>query len=138
MFLLGAMATAGIFIAAYFSLATYHIIPEDLIETLPVCNVHGKPERIVDTFYGRVFYLPNSLYGLLYYSGMLFSVITWGSVWPRGYLTFGFVASAGVLIFSGFLYWSLRKRLFTLCRLCITSHLLNLGIFICLLILWLK
>jgi len=127
MLLLGSL---GGVIALYFTLATYGIIRENLIESMPVCHVHGTRKRIVDTFYGRVFYLPNSLYGIVYYLLILgYTHVCWGAKIPA--IDTGLVVmNTGVTAFSGFLYWALRTRLHTICRLCITSHIINALIFL--------
>ncbi|MCF7804282.1 MAG: vitamin K epoxide reductase family protein [Candidatus Marinimicrobia bacterium] len=123
------LAIVGALIALYFSLATYQIVREDLIESMPVCNVHGERERIVDTFYGRVFFLPNSIYGFVYYMTLLVTAIFyWQQItgfWAMAYL----IGSGFVAVFSLFLFWSLQVKLNTMCRLCVTSHVINLIIF---------
>lgn len=129
-YLIIVLAAFGELVALYFSLATYHLVREDLIESMPVCNVHGKKQRIVDTFYGRVFYLPNSMYGILYYLLVsVYTLIWWQTKFPV-IDTAAVVVSFGVFVFSVFLYWSLRNRLYTICKLCITTHVINTVIFL--------
>lgn len=135
-FILLFASALGFLVSMYFSLATYNIIREDLIESMPVCNLHGEKQRIVDTKYGRVLWLPNSLYGLLYYTG-IFGVGVYGWLQQPPVIEYGLLTgSAGVVGFSLFLFWALLKKLRTPCRLCITSHILNIIIFVLLSIRW--
>lgn len=127
------LTSLGIVISLYFTLATYHIIREDFIESMPICNIRGQKKRIVDTRYGRVFFLPNSVFGTIYYMGLLVSVAGWWSTWPHWFELGVTLLSISVVIFSVYLFWSLYAKLRTPCRLCIASHLINLlisGIFI--------
>lgn len=123
-------ALLGAAVSLYFTLATFHLVREDLIKGMPVCNIRGEKQRIVDTFYGRVFYVPNSVIGLVYYLALIVYGLLWwntsGPVIDTGWL----VVSFGVVIFSIYLFRSLIVKLRTLCKLCILTHILNLGIFI--------
>jgi len=111
-------------------LATYRMIPNDLIGTLPVCNVNGTEKRIVDTRFGKILYIPNSIYGLAYYLVLLVLTIGWWSQWPSQLLFLVSVISGGVVLFSIILYFALTKKLHTHCRLCITAHLINTILFL--------
>lgn len=123
-------ALLGAAVSLYFTLVTYHLVREDLIESMPVCRIRGKKQRIVDTSYGRVLYLPNSIFGLMYYLALIVYGLLWwntsGPVIDAGWL----VVSFGVVMFSVYLFRSLIVKLQTLCKLCILTHILNLGIFI--------
>jgi len=123
------LASLGILISLYFTLATYRVIQENFIESMPICDIRGQKKRIVDTRYGRVFFLPNSVFGMVYYMGILAYVAGWWGTWPA-WVELGItLLSFGVVVFSVYLFWSLFARLRTPCRLCIASHLINLFIF---------
>lgn len=120
----------GLVISAYFILATYRILSGDLIGALPVCSVRGTEKRIVDTNFGRILYIPNSIYGFLYYLGILILTIGWWSQWSDQLLFLISILSGAVVLFSVFLYYALVKKLKTMCRLCVITHLLNAGLFL--------
>lgn len=126
--LLLGITVIGEAISLYFTFATYHVVPENFIESMPICNIQGERMRIVDTRYARVFYLPNSVYGMVYYLVLFLATIGWWTLWPTPVEFFFFLVSLLVTLFSGYLFWSLFKKLRTPCRLCIISHFLNLSI----------
>jgi len=123
-------ASVGLLISAYFVLATYRVLSGNLIGALPVCSVSGSEKRIVDTSFGRILYIPNSIYGFLYYLGILILTIGWWAQWTDQMLFFIAILSGLVVLFSVFLYYALVKRLRTTCRLCVTTHLINAGLFL--------
>jgi len=123
-------AGCGLLISAYFILATFRILSGDLIGALPVCSVDGTEKRIVDTKFGRIIYIPNSIYGFLYYLGILILTVGWWSQWSEQLLFLISILSGVVVLFSIFLYYALVKKLHTICRLCVIAHLLNAGLFL--------
>ncbi len=121
---------AGLVISAYFILATFRIISGKVIGALPVCTVQGTEKRIVDTKFGRILYIPNSIYGFFYYLGIFLLSIVWWNVWSDRLLFLISILSGCVVLFSIFLYFALVKKLHTKCKLCIFTHWINATLFL--------
>ena len=123
-------SVSGAAISLYFILATYRIIADDLIGRLPICNVDGTEKRIVDTSFGRILRIPNSIYGFLYYLGILILTLGWWGQWSEQLLFMISTLSCIVVLFSIFLYFVLTKKLETTCPLCVTTHIINAVLFL--------
>jgi uncharacterized membrane protein len=86
----------------------------------------GDDRSVVQTPYARVFVLPNSLYGVAFYTGIavlsLVRLVTGRWVIPEA------ATAAAVLaaVFSVYLAWSLIFRLKMPCPICFASHIINI------------
>lgn len=123
------LAAVGLFIAVYFTLVTYRIVPPDARWVPSFCRMDEETcAAVIDSEYARVFGVPNCVLGLGWYgaaTGAGLAGLTGGTVplCP----TFVLVALVTVVV-SVYLAWSLLFRLETHCPLCYTSHLLNGGL----------
>jgi len=154
------LALAGLIISCYFTLAYYgrikkaHWVPEIL------CARDGSScVTVVQTPYARVFAVPNSLLGLVYYLALLLWILGDMANWTATQLThFGFVgsvevsigamqlhfsglahpilllASIGTVVLGFYLIYALHRILRINCPLCYTAHAINAALLILLLL----
>lgn len=129
--LIAGLGGVGAWIAVYFTLVTYRIVPPDARWVPAFCRMDEETcAAVIDSEYARVFRVPNSLLGLGWYgaaTGAGLAGLAGGTVplCP----TFVLVALVTVVV-SVYLAWSLLFRLETHCPLCYTSHLLNGGLLV--------
>jgi uncharacterized membrane protein len=132
------LALGGCALSLYFTLLYYHVIP--------VCS-GNRPfclacEKVVFTRFGRLFFLPNSVYGLGFYWIVLISaltqLVTGTTIEPyRAILLDAALLSAAVSVGTGlYLIYVLFVKLRVVCWLCLAGHTCN--VLIALLLLWLK
>ena len=136
------LSLAGLADALYFSFAYYgrikkaHWVPEVL------CAREGSScVTVVQTPYARVFGVPNSILGIIYY----LMVIAWAiptrstgiklHFHPFEYvaslgLALLFLISAGTIVFGSYLIYALRRKLHVDCPLCYTAHAINAALFV--------
>ena len=129
------LSLAGLVNALYFTFAYYGRIKKARWVPEILCAREGSScVTVVQTPYARVFGLPNSLLGIVYYSFLI--------VWATTGLVFGpivrFVgrfaplsiwallgASVVTLILGFYLVYALRRKLHTHCPLCYLGHAIN-------------
>jgi uncharacterized membrane protein len=120
--LLMSCALAGLGIASYFSLVYYRIVEADNKWIPSFCKMEkGACMRILDTPEAKVFSIPNSVLGVIYYGAILFVPIDRFEV-------FFLVASIFSVGLGMYLVHALVFRLKTHCPLCYTAHGINLVI----------
>ena len=138
------LSFAGLVNAFYFTFAYYGRIKKARWVPAMLCAREGSScVTVVQTPYARVFGVPNSLLGILYY----LALIGWGfcgeSVGPRVVVgghevavsTLALVAaSAGTVLLGFYLIYSLIEKLHTHCPLCYLGHAINATILILLLL----
>lgn len=133
--LLVALSLAGLLDALYFVAVTYRWIQPDAAWLPRVCRMdQATCATIVDTPEARALGLPNALYGLLWYAGVLGAGLTWlatGQLPAAGWLL---GVSVGTVLFSAYLAWALLGRLKVACPLCFLGHGINLAILLVLLL----
>jgi uncharacterized membrane protein len=141
--LIGVLSLAGLALSLHFTFAYYGRIKQSRWVPAILCaREDSSCVTVVQTPYARVFGVPNSLLGILYYAGL----IVWLSLpvegmWslPAGLLltilaVAPFVASAITVLLGFYLVYALRRKLHIDCPLCYTAHAINLAIFILLLV----
>ncbi|SRR2546426_869903 len=116
----------GLLLSLYFTLVTYRLMKPDQRFIPPVCRMSGDScLSIVDSPQARLFGVPNSLLGIVYYLGVLLAAI--GGVLPSTMLYKGLIAVSICTVLIGmYLMYSLLAVLKVRCVLCFTGHILNL------------
>jgi len=119
---LASCAISGLAIAAYFSLVYYHIVEPDNRWIPSFCRMDkGSCTRLLETPEAKVFGVPNSLLGVIYYVAMLLLPI-------QQFEMFFLVASIFSVGLGMYLVHALIIKLKTNCPLCYTAHAINLVI----------
>ncbi len=110
---------AGLPIAIYFTLSFYlGDRSAFLIRFAKACNTeHGTCLLVIHTPYARVFKLPNSVFGLIYYIGLVVFVIIRLVTGEMPFLPAAVVIASLSSAFSVFLTWALLRKLKAPCRL---------------------
>jgi uncharacterized membrane protein len=119
------LSALGCYIAAYFSLVYYGLIDADSRVVPRVCRLDDRTcKTVLETKYARVFGLPNSLLGVLYYI-VAITILAGGLIGaPAG---LALVAVAWFTVALGvFLTYALFVILRIPCPLCLTGHAINL------------
>ena len=129
--LLIALSVVGLLISSYFTAVAYRWVPPDARWIPSFCRMDEKTcASIVFTPEARVFFVPNSALGLLFYlaimAGATFGWIYGPEPLPAGYL----VASALTVSLGVYLSYALLFVNRVACPLCFTSHGINLVIFL--------
>ena len=118
------LAVAGLADALYFTFAYYGRIKKARWVPEILCAREGSNcVTVVQTPYARVFGVPNSLLGIVYY----LLVIVWALAGPLiPAMTWALIgASAGTVLLGFYLIYSLRRKLYIDCPLCYTAHAIN-------------
>lgn len=125
-FLILLLSVVGFYISLYFILVHYHIIPSSKFPLPKICRLPNDACLLItQTKYARILGLPNFLYGLFYYSFLIFLAI----FEDKGYIKVVFVVIAWFVVALGvYLSYVLVKVLKINCVLCFISHILNLAI----------
>ncbi len=134
-------ALAGLVDAFYFTFAYYGRVRKSRWVPEVLCAREGSScVTVVQTPYARVFGVPNSLLGILYY----LLVIGW-TLWGQGLLIhWGRVAvpfsgllvviSAATVALGFYLIYALRRKLGVDCPMCYTAHAINAALLV--LLIW--
>ena len=119
------LAIVGLAIASYFTAIAYHWVQPDASWVPTFCRMDEKTcASIVFTDEARVFGLPNSLLGQLYYLTLLVGV---GLGAVEGPLLYALLAASTVTVgLALYLSYSLLFVLRVPCKLCFTAHGLNI------------
>ncbi len=119
------LAIIGLSIASYFTAIAYHWVQPDASWIPTFCRMDEKTcASIVFTDEARVFGLPNSVLGQLYYLTLLVGV---GLGAVEGALLYGLLAASTVTVgLALYLSYSLLFVLRVPCKLCFTTHGLNI------------
>jgi uncharacterized membrane protein len=129
------LSLAGLVNAFYFTFAYYGRIKKARWVPEILCAREGSScVTVVQTPYGRVFGVPNSLLGILYYLVLIgwdFSGASFGPTVMMGghgvaVSTLALVAaSAGTVLLGFYLIYALIEKLHTHCPLCYLGHAIN-------------
>jgi uncharacterized membrane protein len=124
------LSLVGLLISTYFTAVSYHWIRPDERWIPRFCRLGEKTcATIVFTPRARVFGLPNSVLGQVYYLALIVAV-------PAGLLERGevytlfFAASSITVLLGIYLSYSLLFLTKVPCKLCFTSHGINLVLFL--------
>lgn len=125
-----ALSVGGLAISTYFTAVAYRWIAPDAAWLPPVCRMGEKTcATVVDTPRARVFGIPNSVLGQVWYLALIVATplgTTFALPWWWGF----FLAAAGTVALGVFLTYSLLYITRVHCTLCFTSHGLNLALFL--------
>jgi len=122
-----ALATVGLYIAAYFILVFYGYLNANTRLIPSVCRLEERTcQTVLGTKYARVFGVPNSLLGVLYYL-IVIAVLLIGWVTPA--LAVGLILVAWFTVVLGlYLIYALFFIIRIPCPLCLTGHAINLAL----------
>jgi uncharacterized membrane protein len=134
------LAAVGLYIAAYFTFVYYGVLESNTLLMPKVCRLEkGTCETVLSTRFARVFGVPNSLLGVVYYAAVIVILSTgWmnraGELSGTG-LGLGFDLSIAVVVVAWFtvllgtfLAYSLFFVIKIPCPLCLTAHGINLAL----------
>lgn len=137
------LSLGGLVDALYFTFAYYGRVRKARWVPEILCAREGSNcVTVVQTPYARVFGVPNSLLGILYYLLLIGWTLRGRSATPqtaRVEVALGWVliaASAVTVLLGFYLIYALRRKLHTDCPLCYTAHTINLVLLILLIVLW--
>jgi uncharacterized membrane protein len=146
-FLICVLALVGLADSLYFTLAYYGRIRKARWIPEILCAREGSAcVTVVQTPYARVFGVPNSLLGIVYYVLLIAAAMenwTFGFTldfhFARIVVPFGMailiLISAGTILVGFYLIYALRRKLHIDCPLCYTTHAINVVIFVFLIVL---
>jgi uncharacterized membrane protein len=127
--LLPALSLVGLVISSHFTAIAYRWIRADEKWLPSFCHLGEKTcASIVFTPRARVFGLPNSVLGQVFYAGLIVGTLTGILDIP---LVFGLCLAASIVTVGLGLYLTYSLLFITRvpCKLCFTSHGINLAIF---------
>lgn len=122
-----ALSAIGLYIAAYFTLVYYGLISANTRLMPTVCRLEERTcQTVLGTKYARVFGVPNSLLGVLYYLSVIAILLAGWTVAP---ITGALIAVAWFTVLLGlYLAYSLFFIIRIPCPLCLTGHAINLAL----------
>lgn len=122
-----ALSAIGLYIAAYFTLVYYGLISANTRLMPSVCRLEERTcQTVLGTRYARVFGVPNSLLGVLYYLTVM-AILLMG--WTVAPITGALIAVAWFTVLLGlYLAYSLFFIIRIPCPLCLTGHAINLAL----------
>ena len=121
------LAAVGFYIALYFSLVYYGVLKANSRMMPEVCRLEDKTcKTVIETPYGRVFGLPNSFLGAIYYTAVITLILTRQMPTALGLLLV--VVSWFTVGLAVFLAYALFFIIRIPCPLCLTAHAINLTI----------
>ena len=130
------LSLAGLADAFYFTFAYYGRIKKARWVPEILCAREGSScVTVVETRYARVFRVPNSLLGIVFYVAVASWTLTERIVHAR-WLAWALIAASAVAVTLGFyLIYALRRILHTDCPLCYTAHAINAALLVLLILL---
>ena len=145
--LVSALALAGLADALYFTLAYYGRVRKARWVPEVLCaREDSSCVTVVKTPYGRVFGVPNSLLGIVYYAGTIAGAaegwgfgVNWEFHWAGRAIPWGLgvmtLAAAATVLLGIYLIYALRRKLHVHCPLCYTAHAINAALLVLLVML---
>lgn len=129
--LLIALSVVGLLISSYFTAVAYRWVPPDARWIPSFCRMDEKTcASIVFTPEARVFFVPNSALGLLFYLAIMAGAI-FGWIYGPEPLSAAYVVASALTVSLGvYLSYALLFVNRVACPLCFTSHGINLVIFL--------
>jgi uncharacterized membrane protein len=122
--LLALLSLTGLYISAYFTLVYYRVIPPDSRWVPPFCRMEDQTcQLVVQHRDARVFGLPNSVLGVVFYAMILVNVLTGGIPTLTSLLMYGSWLTVALAVY---LVHSLYFKVKVVCILCLISHGINL------------
>ncbi len=139
------LALAGLVNALYFTFAYYGRVKNSRWVPEILCAREGSScVTVVQTPYARVFGVPNSLLGILYYLAVIGWTLGGTRVRDAGVHVGSLAVSSGGLLIAAsgltvalgfYLIFALRRRLHVDCPLCYTAHAMNAALLVLLIVL---
>ena len=131
MSLLIGLSVIGLLISTYFTAVAYRWVRPDVRWVPSFCRMDEQTcASIVFTPQARLFVLPNSVLGQLYYLAILLGVV-FGWIDGPGPLPVSYVVASALTVSLGvYLSYALLFVNRVACPLCFTSHGINLMIFL--------
>ncbi len=141
------LSLAGLADALYFTFAYYGRIKKARWVPEILCAREGSScVTVVQTPYARVFGVPNSLLGIIYYHVLIAWAAKGVSNASSWYIHFTYfvispayfllvLTSATTVVLGFYLVWALRRKLHIDCPLCYTAHAINAALFVLLIVL---
>ena len=128
------LAAVGCYLAVYFSAVYYGWLPGDSRLVPRVCHLEADTcRRILDTPQARLFGLPNSLLGVVFYAGMVsYAALAWRDPGPFHLAALG--VSGLAVVVGVYLVYVLFRVLRVACPVCLICHGINLLLLILLII----
>ena len=124
------LSLIGLWNAFYFTFAYYGRVKKARWVPAILCAREGSNcVTVVQTPYARVFGLPNSLFGIIYYAVL----ILWTAVSalaPAWFIWLLIAASAVTVVLGFYLVYALNVKLHTHCPLCYMGHAINAMLFV--------
>ena len=124
------LSLVGLWNAFYFTFAYYGRVKKARWIPEILCAREGSScVTVVQTPYARVFGLPNSLFGIIYYAVL----ILWTAVSalaPAWFIWLLIAASAVTVALGFYLVYALNVKLRTHCPLCYMGHAINAMLFV--------
>jgi len=124
------LSLVGLWNAFYFTFAYYGRVKKARWIPEVLCAREGSScVTVVQTPYARVFGLPNSLFGIIYYAVL----ILWTAVSalaPAWFIWLLIAASAVTVVLGFYLVYALNVMLDTHCPLCYMGHAINAMLFV--------
>ncbi|MBI4165958.1 MAG: hypothetical protein HY508_09525 [Acidobacteria bacterium] len=134
------LSLAGLVLSSYFTLAYYGRIRKARWVPEILCAREGSScVTVVQTPYARVFGVPNSILGILYYFALIawtlrpdawLAVNDWTTPRARAAWWLFLSVSASTVALGFYLVYALRRILHIDCPLCYTAHAINLAILV--------
>ncbi len=136
------LSLAGLADALYFTFAYYGRIKKARWIPEILCAREGSScVTVVQTPYARVFGVPNSLLGIIYYLVLIAWAAKGVSNASSWYIHFTYfvispayfllvLTSATTVVLGFYLVWALRRKLHIGCPLCYTAHAINAALFV--------
>jgi uncharacterized membrane protein len=126
--LIAALSAAGLYISIYFTLVYYGMIQAENSIMPAFCSMKEHTcQSVLNTRFARVFGVPNSLLGVIYYFLILVLLFANLPFDPVLLNTLMVVAWFNVAL-GIYLTYSLFFIIKTPCRLCLASHVINLAL----------
>ena len=136
------LSLIGLADSLYFTFAYYGRIRKARWVPEILCAREGAScVTVLQTPYARVFGVPNSLLGIVYYLVLLAAMMENYFFRERWYVHFTYfvippvkgsliLISAGATVLGFYLIYALRRKLHVNCPLCYTAHAINVAIFV--------
>ena len=120
------MSIMGLFISFYFLCAKSGWFPK-FVKNMPLCE-GNTCIRVSDSKYGKMFGIPNYIFGMIYYIAiLLFSLFSFLNADKNVYY-FLLVMSWSTILLVVYLTYALLVKLKTVCVPCFVLHGVNVGI----------
>ena len=128
------LSLVGLWNAFYFTFAYYGRVKKARWIPEILCAREGSScVTVVQTPYARVFGLPNSLLGIIYYAVLI--LWTSASALAPAWFIWLLIAASAVTVALGFyLVYALNVKLHTHCPLCYMGHAINALLFVLLIL----